>query len=69
MKTFHPKLMLSLGTTDFQGKAHLMSMSHHNGVNGCKIAQKKVIRLSKEKGMCVAIHLKTLLLHYEQVKV
>lgn len=35
MKTFHPKLMLSLGTTDLQGKAYLMYMSHHNGVNGC----------------------------------
>ena len=31
----HPKLMLSLGTTDLQGKAYLMYMSHHNGVNGC----------------------------------
>lgn len=27
--------MLSLGTTDLQGKAYLMYMSHHNGVNGC----------------------------------
>lgn len=35
MKKFHPKLMLSLGTTDLQGKAYLMYMSHHNGVNGC----------------------------------
>ena len=31
----HPKRMLSLGSTDLQGKAYLMYMSHHNGVNGC----------------------------------
>ena len=35
MQTFHPKRLLSLGTTDLQGKAYLMSMSHHNGINGC----------------------------------
>lgn len=35
MDKLNPKLMLSLGTTDLQGKAYLMYMSHHNGVNGC----------------------------------
>jgi len=27
--------MLSLGTSDLQGKAYLMYMSHRNGVSGC----------------------------------
>lgn len=50
MNKFHPKLMLSLGTTDLQGKAYLLSMSHHNGVCGCITCKEEGFTTKKGKG-------------------
>ena len=46
----HPKLMLSLGTTDLQGKAYLMYMSHHNGVSGCITCEEEGFITKQGKG-------------------
>ena len=50
MNNFHPKLMLSLGSTDLQGKAYLLSMSHHNGVNGCITCEEEGFTTKQGKG-------------------
>ena len=50
MDQYHPKLMLSLGTTDLQGKAYLLSMSHHNGVNGCITCEEEGFVTKQGKG-------------------
>ncbi len=46
----NPKAMLSLGTTDLQGKAYLMYMSHHNGVNGCITCEEEGFVTKQGKG-------------------
>ena len=46
----HPKLMLSLGSTDLQGKAYLLCMSHHNGVNGCITCEEEGFTTRQGKG-------------------
>lgn len=50
MNKFHPKLMLSLGSTDLQGKAYLLSMSHHNGVCGCITCEEEGFTTKQGKG-------------------
>lgn len=46
----HPKLMLSLGSTDLQGKAYLLSMSHHNGECGCSTCEEEGFTTKQGKG-------------------
>ncbi|PFX13893.1 hypothetical protein AWC38_SpisGene21989 [Stylophora pistillata] len=45
-----PKVMLALGTTDLQGKAYLMYMSHHNGINGCITCEEEGFVTKQGKG-------------------
>ena len=42
--------MLSLGTSDLQGKAYLMYKSHHNGINGCVTCEKEGFVTKQGKG-------------------
>ena len=42
--------MLSLGSTDLQGKAYLLSMSHHNGVSGCITCEEEAYTTKQGKG-------------------
>lgn len=46
----HPKLMLSLGSTDLQGKAYLFSVSHHNGECGCSTCEEEGFTTKQGKG-------------------
>lgn len=50
LNKFHPKLMLSLGSTDLQGKAYLLSMSHHNGICGCITCEEEGFTTKQGKG-------------------
>ena len=50
LNKFHPKLMLSLGSTDLQGKAYLLSMSHHNAVCGCITCEEEGFTTKQGKG-------------------
>jgi len=50
LNKFHPKLMLSLGSTDLQGKAYLLSMSHHNGICGCITCKEEGFTTKQGKG-------------------
>ena len=47
---FHPKLMLSLGSTDLQRKAYLLSLSHHNGICGCSTCEEEGFTTKQGKG-------------------
>ena len=50
LNKFHPKVILSLGSTDLQGKAYLLSMSHHNGVCGCSTCEEEGFKTKQGKG-------------------
>lgn len=50
MNKFHPKLMVSLGSADLQGKAYLMYMSHHNGASGCITCEEEGFTTKQGKG-------------------
>ena len=50
LNKFHPKLMLSLGSTNLQGKAYLLSMSHHNGICGCITCEEEGFTTKQGKG-------------------
>lgn len=50
LNKFHPKLMLSLGSMDLQGKAYLLSTSHHNGICGCITCEEEGFTTKQGKG-------------------
>jgi len=50
MNKCHPRLMLSLGSNDLQAKAYLLSMSHHNGINGCITCEEEGFTTRQGKG-------------------
>lgn len=44
------KAAVIIGSTDLQGKAYLLDMTHHNGTNGCLTCEEPGLVVSQGKG-------------------